>query len=87
MRLRGAARSRRLRGLSIGGGVFLAAVLLAGWVGEVSLPRLLRGLPLALDYIARTMPVLRWDSLGADLAEWMWGLPDWLAIARRSLTM
>ena len=82
-----AVRSRRRRGLLIGGGVFLAAVLLAGWVGEVSLPRLLRGLPLALDYIARTLPVLRWESLGADLAEWMWGLPDWLALLGDTLLM
>ncbi|MBR0673797.1 phosphonate ABC transporter, permease protein PhnE, partial [Neoroseomonas soli] len=71
----------------LGGAAFLAAVLLAGWVGEVSLPRLLRGLPLALDYVARTLPVLRWESLGADVADWMWGLPDWLVLLGDTLLM
>lgn len=56
-------------------------------MGEVSLARFLRGLPLAADYIARTMPVLRMESLGADLAEWMWGFSDWVALLGDTLLM
>ena len=54
-----------------------AATAVAAKVGEVDLARLLEGLPRAGDYIVRTIPVLRWDSLGVDLAEWMWGLDIW----------
>ena len=57
--------------------LFAAATLVAAKVGEVDLARLMEGLPRAGDYIHRTIPVLRWDSLGADLAEWMWGLDIW----------
>ncbi|WP_245216724.1 phosphonate ABC transporter, permease protein PhnE [Roseomonas nitratireducens] len=75
-----AARARHRLSLALGGGALLAATLLAAWVGEVSLGRLARGLPLAWDYVSRTLPALRWESLGADLAYWMWGLPDWLPL-------
>ncbi|MBX9595589.1 MAG: phosphonate ABC transporter, permease protein PhnE, partial [Roseomonas sp.] len=59
---------------------FLAATWLAAWVGQVDAARLLAGLPRAADYIARTVPTLRMDSLGADLAEWMWGVDVWLGL-------
>ncbi|MFN6955326.1 MAG: PhnE/PtxC family ABC transporter permease, partial [Acetobacteraceae bacterium] len=49
-------------------------------MGEVSLARLLRGLPLAADYIGRTIPTLRAESLDADLAAWMWGFGDWAVL-------
>jgi phosphonate transport system permease protein len=75
-----AARARRRRGVATGAALFLLAAALAAWVGEVSLARLARGLPLAWDYVSRTLPELRWGSLSADLAYWMWGLPDWLAL-------
>ncbi len=75
-----AARARRRRGIATGAALFLLATTLAAWVGEVSLARLARGVPLAWDYVSRTLPELRWESLGADIAYWMWGLPDWLAL-------
>ncbi len=59
---------------------FLGLTWLAAWVGQVDAARLLAGLPRAADYIARTVPVLRLDTLGADLAEWMWGLDLWLEL-------
>ena len=74
-----AARARRLRVLA-GGLGFVALLLLAARVGEVDLQRLARGLPMAADYVWRTIPRLRLDSLGADLAEWMWGLRDWIGL-------
>lgn len=82
-----AARSRRWRVVALAGTALLAATLVSAWVGEVSLSRFLRGLPLAADYIARTMPTLRADSLGADLADWMWGFGDWVALLGDTLLM
>jgi len=79
-----AARARRLR-LVIGGGVFLVAVLVAAHVGQVDLRRLASGLPMAADYIGRTLPRLRWETLGADLAGWMWGLDHWLLLLADTL--
>jgi phosphonate transport system permease protein len=76
---RQAARRRRI-GLPLRFLAFLAAVLVAARVGEVDRARLAQGLPMAADYIWRTIPVLRWQSLGADLAEWMWGLDLWLGL-------
>jgi phosphonate transport system permease protein len=70
---------RRRRGL-LWLALFVGAVLVAARVGEVDLARLLEGLPRAADYIARTIPVLRWQTLGADLAAWMWGLDLWAAL-------
>ena len=60
--------------------LFLLAFTVAAQVGEVSVERLLRGLPMAADYVWRTIPVLRWESLGEDLAEWMWGLDLWVEL-------
>ncbi|WP_203071609.1 phosphonate ABC transporter, permease protein PhnE [Falsiroseomonas ponticola] len=72
---------RRRRGAWAGWGLsFLAAILVASWVGEVDLARLARGLPMAADYVWRTIPVLRWDRLGDDLAEWFWGLDHWVVL-------
>jgi phosphonate transport system permease protein len=74
------ARSRR-RGAWVGWGLsFLLAILVASWIGEVDLARLARGLPMAADYVWRTIPVLRWETLGEDLAEWFWGLDHWVLL-------
>jgi phosphonate transport system permease protein len=56
------------------------AIALSAWVGEVSISRLVQGLPLAGAYIAGTLPSLRIDHLSADLAHWMGGLTDWLEL-------
>lgn len=74
-----AARRRHLSASTWLAGLLLA-VALAAELGEVSLSRLASGLPSAADYIWRTVPQLRLASLGEDLAEWMWGLEDWLGL-------
>ncbi|WP_328734155.1 phosphonate ABC transporter, permease protein PhnE [Falsiroseomonas selenitidurans] len=78
---RWAARSRA-RGLRtlLWGVVFLLAVGVATQVGQVNIGRLLAGLPMAADYIGRTIPVLRAESFGADLAEWFWGFDIWVGL-------
>jgi phosphonate transport system permease protein len=55
---------------------------------EVSLPngdrverwKLLAGLPRLGEYLAKTLPVLSWESLGADLANWFWRWKVWLQL-------
>lgn len=82
-----AARSRRRRGRLVGGALFLAALIAAGWVGEVSPARLLAGLPLAWDYIHRTLPDVAFATFGADVAYWMWGFGPWVALLGDTLLM
>jgi phosphonate transport system permease protein len=81
------ARARRRRGLVLGGGAFILAVFAAAWVGEVSPARLARGLPLAWDYVHRTLPDLGAATLGADFAYWMWGFGHWVALLGDTLLM
>lgn len=38
------------------------------------------GLPRLGEYIEKTLPVLRWDSLGADFANWFWRWKIWLEL-------
>ena len=82
-----AARSRRWRAGALGGLAFAAAVLASAWIGEVSLARLLHGLPLAWDYIHRTLPDIAWATAGTDIAYWMWGFGDWVALLGDTLLM
>ncbi|PKP62369.1 MAG: phosphonate ABC transporter, permease protein PhnE, partial [Alphaproteobacteria bacterium HGW-Alphaproteobacteria-8] len=35
------------------------------------------GLPRLGEYVAKTIPVLRWESIGADVAEWFWRWQIW----------
>jgi len=74
--------------------VFFALVLITASlsdffkVTQVSLPDgsrewrwiLPAGLPRLGEYISKTIPVLRWDSLGADLAEWFWRWKVWMKL-------
>ncbi|CAH1657742.1 phosphonate ABC transporter, permease protein PhnE [Chelatococcus asaccharovorans] len=65
----------------------LAAAQFSGFfdVNEMSLPsgervagwKLLIGLPRLGDYLAKTVPILHWRTLGADLGEWFWRWPTW----------
>ncbi|MCX7368133.1 MAG: hypothetical protein NTX90_04345, partial [Alphaproteobacteria bacterium] len=45
----------------------------------------MRGLPLAADYIAGTLPRLRLDHFLADLGHWMWGFADWALLLADTL--
>jgi phosphonate transport system permease protein len=90
------AQTRRRARISwaIGGAIFFAIFLLTAWFGDffkvtqVTLPDGSRewrwiipaGIPRLGEYVAKTFPVLRWDSLGADLAEWFWRWKVWLRL-------
>lgn len=74
--------------------LFAAAVLLTAWTGgffdmtEVNLPsgerittwKLWASLPRLGEYLYKTLPHLRIETLGADLAEWFWRWPVWLEL-------
>ncbi len=38
------------------------------------------GLPRLGEYISQTIPVLRWESLAADIASWFWRWQTWLGL-------
>lgn len=72
-------RRRRLA-RTLGTVAFLLATLLAAKLAEVDPARLAQGLPMAADYVWRTIPVLRWPTISHDIGEWMWGLDLWVEL-------
>ena len=60
--------------------LLLALSLASGWYSEFSAGRLVEGLPRIADYVGRTLPILRAETLGADLGEWYWNLGGWLLL-------
>ncbi|MHA3915408.1 phosphonate ABC transporter, permease protein PhnE [Halovulum sp. GXIMD14793] len=78
----------------VGMGIFLVILAVAAWMSDffkmtpVTLPggdRVERwiipaGIPRLGEYLEKTLPILRWDSLGADLAEWFWRWKVWLRL-------
>lgn len=46
---------------------------------------LLAGLPRLGEYLSRTIPELRWATLGADLAEWFWRWKTWAALLAETI--
>lgn len=93
------ARSQARRTWAVGTALFLAAFLLTAWlsdffkVAQVTLPDGSRdfrwiipvGLPKLGDYIEKTIPLLRWESLGADLANWFWRWKTWAVLLLETL--
>ncbi|MEN9063086.1 MULTISPECIES: phosphonate ABC transporter, permease protein PhnE [Ponticoccus] len=90
-----AARRRRARiGWAVGTVLFVALFAVTSWIGDffkvtqVTLPDGSRdwrwiipaGLPRLGEYIEKTLPVLRWDSLAADLGNWFWRWQIWLEL-------
>ena len=72
--------------------IFVAFFAFSAWLGDffkvtqVTLPDgsrdwrwiLPAGIPRLGEFIEKTIPVLRWDSLGADFAEWFWRWRVWM---------
>ncbi len=72
--------------------IFLLAFTFSAWLGDffkvtqVTMPDGSRewrwiipaGLPRLGGFIDRTIPTLRWETLGADFAEWFWRWKVWL---------
>jgi len=81
------AHKEKRRNVFLGGAMLLGAVAISAWVAEIDLKELAEGLPLAIGYVSRTLPELHWSSLGADLAEWFWGLKRWLRMLFDTVVM
>ena len=69
------------------GALFLAALVGSVAVSDFSIPGLIKGLPMAWNYIAGTMPTLTLENLAADLADWYWGLRFWTRLLIETILM
>ena len=88
------ARRRARISWAVGTAVFLALFFLTAWLGDffrvtqMTMPDgsrewrwvLPAGIPRLGEFISKTIPVLRWESLGADIAEWFWRWETWLRL-------
>lgn len=94
-----AKRRRARRAWLVGSAIFVALFLFTAWLGDffkvaqVTLSDGSRdwrwiipvGIPRLGDYIVNTIPTLRWESLGSDLAEWFWRWQIWLQLLIETL--
>jgi phosphonate transport system permease protein len=69
------------------GSLFLLAVAGSLWVSEVSVSKVVTGFPGLMAYVAGTLPMIRLESVSADVAEWYWGLGRWLTLLLDTLVI
>ncbi|PZN96235.1 MAG: phosphonate ABC transporter, permease protein PhnE [Hyphomicrobiales bacterium] len=74
------AMAAKRRQTLIGVAVLAALVWLAALGSEVNPIKFLENFWRFPKYIVDTMPTLRFATLGADMAEWFWGLNGWLKL-------
>jgi len=74
------AMGAKRRQTLIGAAVLAVLVWLSALGSEVDLGKFADNAWRFPKYILETMPVLRWNSLGADVAEWFWGWKGWLKL-------
>ncbi|MDB5528140.1 MAG: phnE [Devosia sp.] len=67
--------------------LFAGAVVGSMQVSDFNPSKLMNGLPKAWNYIYGTFPTLRWETLGADIAEWYWGIRYWLRLLVETVLM
>lgn len=79
-----AAKRRRL---VLGGALFLVAMVLSAWMGEVAIDTFLRNLWRFFAYFGNTIPSMSLATLWADIAEWFWGLKRWLRLLGETIMM
>ncbi|KQU49979.1 phosphonate ABC transporter permease [Bosea sp. Leaf344] len=75
-----AAMATKRRQTLIGAAVLALLIWLAAIGSEVDLEKFAANAWRFPKYILETVPVLRWQSLGADFAEWYWGWKGWLKL-------
>src|SRR5262245_48337947 len=83
---RALVRARRMQTATFGS-LFLLAVGASLWVSEVSVSKVVAGFPGLVAYVVGTLPVIRLESVGADVAEWYWGLGHWLTLLLDTLVI
>ncbi len=59
---------------------FICCLGLSAVIGDFDPVKIWNGLPRLHEFIVKILPVLRWDSLGADLAEWFLPVKLWLKL-------
>ena len=59
---------------------FLVCLAASAVIGDFDPVKIWNGLPRLHEFIVKILPVLRWDSLGADLAEWFLPAKLWLKL-------
>jgi phosphonate transport system permease protein len=70
-------RSKRLQTL-VFALVFALALWGSAYVGEVSIPEFIKGLPGFFNYFQQTLPELEIKTFQYDIADWYWGIGKWL---------
>ncbi|MDX8350519.1 phosphonate ABC transporter, permease protein PhnE [Cognatiyoonia sp. IB215446] len=88
------ARKSSRRAWLIGSVLFFIVFMITSWLGDffrvtqVTMPDgsrewrwvIAAGIPRLGEFISQMIPVLRWETLGADLAEWFWRWRTWLEL-------
>lgn len=69
------------------GALFLAALLGSIAVSDFSISGLIKGLPMAWNYIAGTLPKLTIENFWGDVANWYWGLRFWTRLLVETILM
>ena len=59
---------------------FLVCLAASMVIGDFDPVKIWNGLPRLHEFIVKILPVLRWESLGADLAEWFLPVKLWLKL-------
>jgi phosphonate transport system permease protein len=86
-------RLRRGRATLLWGGVLLLALLVSGWISEVSPTALLAGLPRAGAYFLKLLPDLQWRHLldgpqtEGSVAYWFYRIDIWLWLLLQTTQM
>lgn len=75
-----ATRAARRRQTAIGAVILLAAVLVAGFVGEVDAARFFANIHRLPDYVGRILTLDNGRPVWTDPLEWMWGADIWLKL-------
>jgi len=79
-------RARRLSS-AVAVGLFLLVFFGSAVVGNFNPIALVAGLPQLGEYIWRMAPVLRWESLPADIVYWFYGFEKWLSLLIETVLM
>jgi phosphonate transport system permease protein len=72
---------------ALGVSLFVVCFYAAAVVGRFDPLVLIEGAPELGDYIHRTLPLLRWDSISEDLATWFYALDKWLGLIVETVLM
>ena len=81
------ARSTRRLWTLVYSALFAAALIASINVSDFSIPGLIKGLPMAWNYIAGTLPTLTIENFWGDVADWYWGIRFWMRLLVETILM